>query len=111
MAGGMATADGTSPSFVSTDYGRPRLFWVGSGGHIQGFWPSEAFGDGWERQDNFANDVGWNDLSEKTSPAATTLDVLDAEQKVVERIPFVFWAANSSRNRFAPILPINLATT
>ncbi|CAG9953856.1 unnamed protein product [Clonostachys rosea f. rosea IK726] len=111
MTGGMATADGTSPSFVSTDYGRPRLFWVGSGGHMQGLWSSEAVGDGWERQDHFANEVGRNDLGEKTSPAATTLDVLDAEQKVVERIPFVFWAANGRRNGSAPILPIYFATT
>ncbi|CAG9975253.1 unnamed protein product [Clonostachys byssicola] len=49
IAGGMATADDTSPSLVSTGYGRPRLFWTGSGGPLQGLWSSEAYGDGWER--------------------------------------------------------------
>ncbi|CAH0051302.1 unnamed protein product [Clonostachys solani] len=102
MTGGMGTAADTSPSFVSTDSGRPRLFWVGSGGHSEGLWSSEAFRGGWERQDRLSNEIGSKDLGEKTSPAATTLDVLDIERKV-ERIPFVFWAGDGKRTDLVPI--------
>ncbi|VUC26322.1 unnamed protein product [Clonostachys rosea] len=112
MEGGMDTLHCTSPSFVASNSGKPRLFWVGSGGVEEGLWFSEKSGDSFERQRQLTYEIRdgghWGNPGIRTSPAAATFDIVDAEQKVLECIPFVFWAGDTS-NDSKPTAPIYFA--